>query len=725
MQDTASYETLEATIQNYNDNAQDLAKIEEAFRYAREHHEGQCRKSGEAYISHPLNVAQILADYKSDVTTIMAGLLHDCIEDTSATYEEIKDRFGEEVALLTEGVTKLGQYKFRGVSDEEEEKKLVQAKNYQKMLLAMAKDIRVIIVKLADRLHNMRTLNNLPKDKQKRIARETLDIFAPLAHRLGMYQFKSELEDTSFKYLYPEKYRQIAQMIKDTKHNRQEDLKAMRKKLEKLLDDNHFEYNVKGRIKNIYSVYKKMRDRDKEFDDIYDLLALRVIVKNVEQCYSAIGVIHSQFTPIPNRFKDYIAMPKPNLYQSLHTSVIFLGKIYEIQIRTPEMDQIAEYGIAAHWAYKEKGSNVPMTQMVSKKLKWYNQLIQATEERESDEEVLNLLRDDIFQSNVYVFTPNGDIIDLPKGSTPIDFAFRIHTEVGIKTVGAIVNGKIVPLEYELETGDVVEIKTSKNSFGPNDNWLKIAKTSGAKSKIKNYLNKQRKDVLIEMGKEEYEKEKARRAKDIQITDKDIEKHLAHKGIRNLETLYYEIGKNTLTARNALNALLPDEAESEEKLIESINRSERRPVAGDSNIIVEGLDNPSVKLSNCCTPIPGDKIKGYISKGSGIAVHRIECKNLQNLDESRYIDVEWGPDRSQIHHVNLKLIVHNRDNILADIINTTTTHDGKVDQVQATTNKRGEGVIKIKVGIHEKKELENIILNIQKVPGVINIERLMK
>ncbi len=725
MQDSTDFKGLKETLKTYIKDETSLDKIEEAYIYALNHHEGQNRKSGEAYISHPLNVAQILADYNSDVTTIMAGLLHDCIEDTSATYDEIKQQFGEEVALLTEGVTKLGQYKFKGITDEEEEKQLVQAKNYQKMLLAMAKDIRVIIVKLADRLHNIRTLHNLPVSKQKRIARETLDIFAPLAHRLGMYQFKSELEDTSFKYLHPEKYRQIAQMIKDTKQNRHEDLKEMRRKLEDMLEENQFEYNVKGRIKNIYSVYKKMQDRNKEFDDIYDLLALRIIVKNVEQCYSTIGVIHSRFTPIPNRFKDYIAMPKPNLYQSLHTSVIYSGKIYEIQIRTPEMDRIAEYGIAAHWTYKERGSDIPMTQMVSKKLRWYNQLIEATEQRENDEEVLNLLRDDIFQSNVYVFTPDGDIVDLPMGSTPIDFAFRIHTEVGIKTVGAIVNSKIVPLEYELETGDVVEIKTSKNSFGPNDNWLKIAKTSGAKSKIKNYLNKQRKDVLIEMGKEEFDKEKERRAPDVSITDKDVEKHLSYKGIRNLETLHYEIGKNTLTARNALNTMLPDETVSEEKLIDSINRTEKRKVAGDSNIIVEGLDNPSVKLSNCCTPIPGDPIKGYISKGSGIAVHRAECKNLQNLDESRYIDVNWGPDRTSIHDVNLKLTVHNRDNILADIINTTTTHEGKVDQVQASTNKRGEGVIKLKVGVREKKELDNIILNIQKVSGVINIERLMK
>ncbi len=724
--ETPTFETLFENIKTYVTDKTDLDLIEKAYHFALKHHEGQARKSGEAYIIHPVNVTYILSEYKTDPTTLMAGLLHDCIEDTEASFDDIKTLFGEEVALVTEGVTKLGQYKFKGIEDAEEEKQLIQAKNYQKMLLAMAKDIRVIIVKLADRLHNMRTLHNLPAEKQQRIARETLDIFAPLAHRLGMYILKAELEDTSFKYIYPEKYRRIAQMIRDTKQNREEDLEKMKQNLEYLLSEHNFEFDVKGRIKNIYSVYKKMESRQKEFDDIYDLLALRLIVKSVEACYSAIGVIHSKYTPIPNRFKDYIAMPKPNMYQSLHTSVIAHGKIYEIQIRTKEMDRIAEYGIAAHWAYKETGSRVPMTEMVSKKLKWYGELIKFTEESESEEEVLNLLRDDIFHSNVYVFTPDGDIVDLPKGSTPLDFAFRIHTEIGIKTVGAIVNGKIVPLEYKLETGDVVQIKTSKNSFGPNDNWLKIVKTSGAKSKIKNYLNKQRRDVLMEMGREEFQKEMERRGEKIQLTDKQCEENFQHKGVKSVDDLYYEIGKNTLTAQTALNAFGEKEEFDEHQLIESINRREaQKQRQTDSNIVVEGLDNPSVKLSNCCTPIPGDPIRGYISKGTGIAVHRTECKNLQNLDNSRYIDVEWASYEADIHGINLKLLVMNRDNILAEMINMITTHHGKVDQVSASTNKRGEGVIKVKVGVRNRSELDNIILNLQKINGVLNIERLMK
>lgn len=725
MERTPTFDELMQNIKTYITNDDDLAMIEKAYHYAKDHHEGQMRRSGESYIVHPISVAYILSEYQTDPTTLMAGLLHDCIEDTSASYEDVEQNFGEDVALVTEGVTKLGQYKFKGMEDAEAEKQEAQAKNYQKMLLAMAKDIRVIIVKLADRLHNIRTLGNLPEDKQRRIARETLEIFAPLAHRLGMYILKAELEDTGFKYTYPDIYRRIAQMIADTKQNREQDLEAMRTNLEYLLSEHNMDYNIKGRIKNIYSVYKKMESRSKEFEEIYDLLALRLIVDSVESCYSAIGIIHSKYTPIPNRFKDYIAMPKPNMYQSLHTSVIANGKIYEIQIRTPQMDRIAEYGIAAHWAYKEEGTREPMTEMVSKKLKWYGDLIKFTEESESDEEVVDLLRDDIFHSNVYVFTPNGDIIDLPKGATPLDFAFRIHTEVGIKTVGAIVNSKIVPLEYELETGDIVHIKTSKNSFGPNDNWLKIVKTSNAKAKIKNYLNKERRDVLMEMGREEINKELEHRKDKVPLNDKIIQKNFANKGIHNAEDLYYEIGKNTLSARSALNTLTGKEAFSEEKLIENINRTKRPTQQTDSNIVVEGLDNPSVKLSNCCTPIPGDAIKGYISKGSGIAVHRKECKNLQNLDSGRYIDIKWADYENEIHEVNLKLIVMNRDNILAEVINTTTTHSGKVDQVSASTNKRGEGVIKAKLGIHNRSELENIILNLQKIKGVLNIERLMK
>jgi GTP pyrophosphokinase len=711
-------------VSSYITNKTHLDMIQDAVSYATNMHKGQLRKSGEEYIIHPINVALILSEYQTDPVTIVSGLLHDVIEDTDATFDTVKDQYGEEVALLIEGVTKLGQYKFKG-GDLEAAKIEAQAMNYQKMLLAMAKDIRVVIVKLADRLHNIRTLGSLPEEKQRRIARETMDIYAPLAHRLGMNVMKAELEDTSFKYLHKDTYRFIAQMIADTKINREKDIALMQTNIDYLLSENTVNCNVKGRIKNIYSVHKKMVDRKKEFEDIYDLLALRVIVDSIEDCYRTIGIIHSKWTPIPNRFKDYIAMPKPNLYQSLHTSVIANGKVYEIQIRTASMDQIAEYGVAAHWAYKENMSNTRMTDEVMKKLKWFGDLVKFTKESDSEEDVLNLLRDDIFQSNIYVFTPNSDIIDLPHGSTPLDFAFRIHTQVGIQTVGAIVNGKIVPLDYELKTGDIVNMKTSVNSFGPNDNWLKIVKTSNAKSKIKSYLNKRRRGVLIEMGREDFQRELNARKANVDLNDKKVKELFSKRGVKSVDDLYYEIGKNTISPGNAVNSLVDKVEYTDEVLIQRINTSVYLDRKSDSNIIVDGLKNPSIKLSNCCTPIPGDRIKGYISKGTGIAVHRAECNNLKSLDENRHIDVFWGNDNEKSYTVNIRIIVSNRDNILADIINSVTSSKGKVIQVAAATNKILEGQIKLKVNIKNKSELENIIVNLQKIKDIYSIERMMK
>lgn len=720
----ARIDALMRETSKYIKNNEHLELIQDAYRYAKNMHEGQLRKSGEPYIVHPVDVAIILSEYHTDPTTIIAGLLHDVIEDTDATFDDVKEKFGEEVALLIEGVTKLGQYKFKG-DVKEADKVAAQARNAQKMLLAMAKDIRVVIVKLADRLNNIRTLSSLPDVKQQRIARETMEIYAPLAHRLGMNVMKAELEDTCFKYLQRPTYRRIAQLIADTKNNRLKDLEIMRTNIEYLLSENNVNSSVKGRIKNIYSVHKKMVDRKKEFEDIFDLLALRIIVDSIEDCYRTIGVIHSKWTPIPNRFKDYIAMPKPNLYQSLHTSVIANGKVYEIQIRTPEMDEIAEYGVAAHWAYKENITGRKMTDEAIEKLKWFGDLVKFTKESENERDVLDLLRDDIFHSNVYVFTPNGDIIDLPNGSTPLDFAFRIHTQVGIQTVGAIVNGRIVPLEYKLKTGDIVNMKTSVNSFGPNDNWLKIVKTSNAKSKIKNYLNKRRRSVLIEMGREDFTRELQSRNVNVDLNDKKVNELFYKKGAKTVEDLYYEIGKNTISPGSAINTLIDKEEYTDEDLMDRINTSVYLDQKSDTNIIVEGLTTPSIKLSNCCTPIPGDQITGYISKGTGIAVHRTKCNNLQSLDKNRYIEVFWGNDDSRQYSVNLKIIVSNRDNVLAEIINTITSTKAKVIQVAASTNKNLEGIIKLKVSIKNKKELDNVIVNLQKISDIYSIERMMK
>lgn len=721
---TPSFTELSENIRKYIKDKEHFDIIQDAYNYALKKHEGQYRKSGEKYILHPIDVALILSELHTDPVTLVAGLLHDVIEDTDTTYEDIKNIFGEEVALLTDGVTKLGQYNFSG-SETEVDKIAAQAKNYQKMLLAMAKDIRVIIVKLADRLNNMRTLGHLSDEKQQRIAKETMEIYAPLAHRLGMNIMKAELEDISFKFIEPNRYQTISKLISDTKKNRESDLGLMQTNLQYLLSEHDVNCDIEGRIKNIYSVNKKMINRKKEFEEIFDLLAIRVIVDNIESCYRTIGIIHTKWTPIPNRFKDYIAMPKPNLYQSLHTSVIANGKVYEIQIRTKEMDEIAEYGVAAHWAYKETDKKGTMTDAVSKKLKWYGDLISFTKETDDVNEVLNLLKNDILQSNVYVFTPNGDIIDLPKGSTPLDFAFRIHTQVGIKTVGAIVNGKIVPLEYELNTGDIVNMKTSVNSFGPNDNWLKIVKTSNAKSKIKNYLNKRRRSVLVEIGKEDFQRELQSKNLAIKLTDKKISKLFSHKNANTVEDLYYEIGKNAISPVSAVNCLETKVKYTDEDLIQRINESPSQVIKSVSNIIVEGLKNPAIRLSNCCTPIPGDKIMGYVSKGVGIAVHRAKCNNLSGLDPNRYIDVFWGTDTSRSYEVNIKLTVANRDNVLAEIINTITSSKGKVQQVAASTNRRLEGVIKLKLSIKNKKELVNIIVNLQNISDIYSIERMMK
>ena len=718
------YEQFIANLKGYMESPADVQRIIDAYDYAKTHHTGQTRESGDPYITHPLAVAYTLSELRTDPTTIIAGLLHDVLEDTPATYKEVAGLFGEPVAILIEGVTKLGQYKYKGTETDEEEKLSQQAQNYQKMLLAMAKDIRVIMVKLADRLHNMRTLHFVETSKQNRIAQETLDIYAPLAHRLGMNVIKAELEDTSFKYLNPARYAMISQMIADTRNTREKDIGMMRTNLEYLLREHHFEYDVKGRIKNIYSVHKKMQVRDKDFEEIYDLLALRVVVSSLEACYSAIGVIHSKWTPIPNRFKDYIAMPKPNLYQSLHTSIIANGKIYEIQIRTEEMDRIAEFGIAAHWSYKSGGER-PLNESVSKKLKWFHDLVQFTEEGQEGD-VVDLVKEDMFHSNVYVFTPDGDIIDLPMGSMPLDFAFRIHTEVGLKSVGAIVNNKIVPLEYKLQTGDIVKMKTSKQSFGPNDNWLKLVKTSNAKSKIKNYLNKMRRDELVEMGKTELIRELSKRNFHETFTDKEVKALFEHKGVHTLEDLYYEIGKNTIKPVNAVNALIGEETYTEQDLVDQINKAGQvAPKKSDSDIYVEGLDNPSIKIANCCSPVPGDEIVGYVTKGIGIAVHRSACNNVKNFEGERLIPVFWGQKNVTMYNVNLRLTVSNRDNILADVINATTAAKGKVNQVLASTNARGEAIIKLKVGIKDHQELEAVIQNLHKVKDVYSIERPMR
>jgi len=723
-----AYKPLEEQLSTYLSKKEHLDFIRRAFDFAYMKHEGQLRKSGDQYITHPVQVGITLAEYRVDPSTIVAGLLHDILEDTDTDYEEVRNLFGEEVADIVEGLTKLHLLTYEG------SKAAQQVKNHQKMVLAMAKDIRVIFVKLADRLNNMRTLYHLDEERQIRISRETLDVFAPIAHRLVMYRLKAELEDLGFKYLYPNEYLEIARMINDKRGNREADVQMMERELEEILKKETLHFEINGRIKNIHSVYRKMKIKHLDFEEINDLLALRVIVDTISDCYRAIGIVHSRFIPVPGRFKDYIAMPKPNMYQSLHTTVVNKGKIYEIQIRTKEMDEIAEKGVAAHWAYKEtqtgQTTRKNIEDIVSSKLRWYSELIKFTEENESEEEILSIFTDDILNANVYVFTPNGDIIDLSAGATPLDFAFRIHTKVGEKTVGAIVNGKIQPLDYTLKTGDVVEIKTSQNAVGPNDNWLKIAKTSNARSKIKNFLNKQRRDFLIEKGQAEFEKEVLSRRLQITLTDKLCKDFFENKGVKSVEDFYYEIGKNIVSPIGALNLLTGKETLSEEELIDKINKvpDERkqqklRTLHSDINIIVEGLTNPSVKLANCCNPVLGDEIIGYVTKNQGIVVHRDVCKNVESFEKERLLDVFWGQNVTKKYETNLKIIVMNRDNILAEIINTATSSKAKITQVSAQTNKVKEGLIRLKVEIGNVLELDNVIANLQKLRGIYSIERV--
>ncbi|MDD3348701.1 MAG: bifunctional (p)ppGpp synthetase/guanosine-3',5'-bis(diphosphate) 3'-pyrophosphohydrolase, partial [Bacilli bacterium] len=692
-----------AKVSEYLKNPKNLALIQDAYELANEKHLGQFRKSKDPYIQHPLEVAYMLADLHASPATIAAGLLHDVLEDTDEDRTDLEKRFGSDVVKIVEGVTKISKLKYMTV-----EKAL--ARTHQKILLAMAKDIRVILVKLLDRVHNMRTLEFQPEDKQRKIARETLDLYAPLAHRLGMYRIKAELEDTAYKYLEPVEYERINSLITEQKLVREEDIQRMKDKMTNILDDNDIKkFEIKGRIKNIFSVSKKMREKNLDFDQIYDLMALRILVPTIEDCYHALGIVHSEWNPLPRRFKDYIATPKPNLYQSLHTTIVgYSGKIYEIQIRTYDMDDIAEYGIAAHWAYKEenKGYSPEKEQEeVAAKLKWYRDLLTYAEISESeDSDPLEQIREDIFSANVYVFTPKGDVLDFPTGATPLDFAYRVHTEVGNHTVGAIINGRIVPLTYKLKTGDVVEIKTSKSFNGPTEAWMKIVKTTHARHKIISILNKQKREALIEKGHDDFEK--AIKAENIlvpKLDDKMVAKAFEKYAVNNLEDFYFEIGKSSLSARGAANKLAgTSEKIDDEALLKYYSDTEQKRVKrranNDFGIVVDGLDKAQIKLANCCHPVFGDNIVGYVSKGYGIVVHRLECHNTKTTDKDRYIEVIWDNDSEKKNFDSQIMICSfDRRNIVADIINVINSiNNVTITTISSAKNKSGDLLTKIRL-----------------------------
>ena len=718
-----SFLDLEKKISNYIHNERDLALIKEAYLLAAEKHEGQYRKSGEPYIIHPLSVALILAGLNVGPNTLIAAILHDVVEDTDCDLKFIADKFGNDVANIVDGVTKVTQMQFTSLEKQ-------QAENHQKMIIAMAKDIRVIVVKLADRLHNLRTLEFQSPEKQVRIARETLEIYAPLAHKLGMFKIKAELEDTALKYTDPELYSTISELIDKRLSNNNNYIDHMIDKIKEYLSESSIpEYQIKGRIKNQYSIYKKMIKQDKAFEDIYDILAIRIIVDKVETCYHVLGIIHAHFTPIPKRFKDYIAVPKPNMYQSLHTTVIGVeGDTFEIQIRTEEMDHVAEYGIAAHWAYKEnvEYSKEREQYEIAQKLKWYAELLQIADEEKSSEaeELVNTIKGDILDANIYVYTPKGEVVALPKGATPLDFAYKIHTDIGNKTVGAIVNNKIVPLTYELQTGDIITMRINKNSFGPSEDWLKIVKTNHAKHKIKSFLNKQNRDVLLASGEAEIEREMIAQKVNAPIDDEFVKTHFGKNNVLNVEDMYVEVGKGTISAKTVVLKLAGGQNFDRDAVLQKQLEKNSRILTTNSEtgVVVEGLTNPQIKLANCCYPIPGDKIIGYVSKGNGIVVHCKDCVNVSTLEEERLLDLQWATNIERKYPVSIKISASQTNGIITDIINTVNSYNLGIAQINTSSTPNLETIIKLKILVKNKLQLDNLIVNLQRVPHVHGIER---
>ncbi len=719
---SVGYEDLYAITSQYIHIPKDQDLIRKAYDVAATLHEGQFRKSGEAYIVHPLCVAIILAELHAGPATLCAGLLHDTVEDTPETKEDVAKVFGEDIASIVDGVTKLTQLKFASLEQK-------QAENHQHMLLAMAKDIRVIIVKLADRLHNIRTLGALSSEKQERIARETLEIYAPLAHKLGMFKIKAELEDTALKYVEPVWYAKIISQIKNDTAVRFNSIDHTIAEIKEYLEPEkipHFE--IKGRIKNTYSIYKKMINQSKSFEDIYDILAIRIIVNTVGECYQVLGIIHAHYTPVPKRFKDYIAVPKPNMYQSLHTTVISNdGLIFEVQIRTEEMDRVAELGVAAHWAYKENVEYSKEKEQfeIASKLKWYAELLQYSEEDKNTEakDFVDTIKEEILTTNVYVYTPTGEVIALPKGATPLDFAYKIHTNIGNKTVGAMVNNRIVPLEYELQNGDIISIKTNKNSFGPSENWLKIAKTSHAKHKIKSFLNKQNRDVLVANGKSLVEEEFRSNRLTADLTEEFVVTNFSKNNINTLEDLYCEVGKGALSAKTVVKKYTGEGRNHEESLAKQIERSQRiLTTNSETGVVVEGLKNPQLKLGSCCNPIPGDPIMGYVTKGYGIVVHHCSCKNASSFAKERLISLEWATNPNRKYPVSIKITAVTNNNLLVEIMNVVSANCLSILSINANNNSNLETVVKLKVLTPDLIQLEKMIVNLKKISYIHNIER---
>ena len=731
------YQALIARVRKYHPSA-DITMIEKAYQIGKEAHKDQFRKSGEPYIIHPLWVAIILADLEMDKETIVAGMLHDVVEDTTMTLDEISTEFGEEVALLVDGVTKLGQLNYS------KDKLEAQAENLRKMFLAMAKDIRVIIVKLADRLHNMRTMEFMTPAKQKEKSRETMDIYAPIAQRLGISKIKTELDDLSLKYYQPEVYNQLVHDLNARKTEREEFVQQIVAEVSKHMKNADIEAKVYGRVKHFFSIYKKMVNQNKTLDQVYDLFAVRIIVDSVKDCYAALGVIHEMYTPIPGRFKDYIAMPKANMYQSLHTTLIGpSGQPFEIQIRTEEMHKTAEYGIAAHWKYKETGgSNTKGLNTQEEKLNWLRQILEWQRDMSDNREFLSLLKGDLdlFQEDVYCFTPNGDVKNLPNGSTPVDFAYAIHSAVGNKMVGARVNGKLVNIDYKIQNGDRIEILTSQNSKGPSRDWLNIVKSTQAKSKINSWFKKEFKEDNIIRGKDlisAYCKSKGINLPDVlkpkyqQIVQKKY-------GFRDWDAVLAAIGHGGLKEGQVVNRLL-EEYEKEHKkeitdenILEKISEANKQRVhiaKSKSGIVVKGINDMAVRFSKCCNPVPGDEIVGFVTRGRGMSIHRTDCINIINLSDmerERLIDAEWQHDEesgsSGLYRAEIKIYGNNRTGLLVDITKVFTEREIDIDSIHSKTSKQGIATIDVSFSTKGREELTSVVERLRQIESIIDIER---
>lgn len=729
------YKELINSVLKYHPST-DISMIEKAYKVASEAHEGQKRKSGEPYIIHPLCVAIILADLELDKETIVAGLLHDAVEDTWMTYEEVEKEFGSEVALLVDGVTKLGQLSYSA------DKVEVQAENLRKMFLAMAKDIRVILIKLADRLHNMRTLQYMRPKKQQEKARETMDIYAPIAMRLGISKIKVELDDLSLKYLKPDVYYDLVHKVALRKSEREQFVGAIVKEVKKHMDDANIKAQVDGRVKHFFSIYKKMVNQDKTIDQIYDLFAVRILVDTVKDCYAALGVIHEMYKPIPGRFKDYIAMPKPNMYQSLHTTLIGPnGQPFEIQIRTYEMHRTAEYGIAAHWKYKESSDGkAPVGKSEEEKLNWLRQILEWQRDMSDNKEFMSLLKNDLdlFADSVYCFTPQGDVKTLPSGSTPVDFAYSVHSAVGNKMVGARVNGKLVPIEYEIKNGDRIEIITSQNSQGPSRDWLKLVKSTQAKNKINQWFKKELKEDNILKGKEMLAQ--YARAKGFKISNytktQYLEAVLRKYGFRDWDSVLAAIGHGGLKEGQVFNKLVEayDKENkknlTDEQVLEAASETQEKLhiAKSKSGIVVKGIHDVAVRFSKCCNPIPGDEIVGFVTRGRGITIHRTDCVNVLNMsetDRTRLIEAEWQqPDtkEKEKYMAEIQVYANNRTGLLVDLSKIFTERKIDLRSINSRTSKQEKATISMSFEIGSKEELRSLIEKIRQVESVIDVER---